>query len=265
MRTPLRALPLLLAALVAASVGLAGCSAGAAMCAPGDASCLRILFIGNSYTYVNDLPATFAQLARAGGHAVGTDSLATGGATLADHVADAATVPKLDSAKWDFVVLQEQSEIPSVADSREYTMYPAARSLVAMIRERSATPILFMTWAHRDGLPASGMPDYGSMQRSIDSGYLALSQELAVAVAPVGYTWAIVRQESPGIGLWQDDGSHPSTAGTYLAACVFYAAVFRQSPDGLEFTAGLPADSAAILQKVAAQEVLAHPGMWGLH
>jgi hypothetical protein len=88
---------------------------------------------------------------------------------------------------------------------------------------------------------------------------------LAVAVAPVGYTWAIVRQESPGIGLWQDDGSHPSTAGTYLAACVFYAAVFRQSPDGLEFTAGLPADSAAILQKVAAQEVLAHPGMWGLH
>jgi hypothetical protein len=65
--------------------------------------------------------------------------------------------------------------------------------------------------------------------------------------------------------LWQDDASHPSTAGTYLAACVFYAAVFRQSPDGLEFTAGLPADSAAILQKVAAQEVLAHPGMWGLH
>ena len=93
MRIPLRALPLLLAALVAAPVGLTGCSASAATCAPGDASCLRILFIGNSYTYVNDLPATFAQLARAGGHAVGTDSLASGGATLTDHLADAATAP----------------------------------------------------------------------------------------------------------------------------------------------------------------------------
>lgn len=265
MRKTPRTLPLLLATLVAASVALMGCSASAPTCAPGDGSCLRILFIGNSYTYVNDLPATFAQLARAGGHAVETDSLASGGATLADHLADAATAPKLDSTKWDFVVLQEQSEIPSVADSRDYTMYPVARSLVAMIRARSETPILFMTWAHRDGLPASGMPDYASMQSAIDFAYLALSQELAVAVAPVGYTWAIIRKQSPGIGLWQDDGSHPSTAGTYLAACVFYAAVFRQSPAGLEFMAGLAADSAGILQKAAAQEVLAHPGMWGLH
>jgi len=266
MRITVRALPLLIAALVAAPLALTGCSTTAATCGPaGSGSCLRILFTGNSYTFVNDLPLTFAELARAGGHGVETDSLASGGATLADHMADAATAPKLDSRKWDFVVLQEQSEIPAVAASLEDTMYPAARTLVAMIRARNETPILFMTWAHRDGLPVSGMPDYESMQRSIDTGYLALAQELDVAVAPVGYTWFIVRRQSPEIELWQDDGSHPSTAGTYLAACVFYSAVFRQSPDGLDFTDGLSADTARILRKAAAQEVLAHPGQWGLH
>jgi hypothetical protein len=247
-----------------ALAALTGCGSVAPTCGPSDSACLRILFIGNSYTYVNDLPGTFASLAEAGGHTVETDSLASGGATLADHLADAATVPRLDSQKWDFVVLQEQSEVPSVESSREYTMYPAVRTLVGMIRQRDETPILFMTWAHRDGWPENGMPDYESMQRSIDSGYLSIAQELGVAVAPVGYTWFIVRRQDPDIGLWQDDGSHPTTAGTYLAACVFYAAIFRQNPDGLGFTDGLSADTAGTLQQAAGVNVLTNPDQWGL-
>jgi hypothetical protein len=247
-----------------ALAALSGCSGAAPTCAPGDGSCLRILFVGNSYTYVNDLPGTLASLAQAGGHTIQTDSLATGGATLSDHIADPATTPKLDSLKWDFVVLQEQSEIPAVESSREYTMYPAVRTLVDMVRKRDETPILFMTWAHRDGLPDDGMPDYESMQRSIDSGYLAIAAELLTPVAPVGVTWFVVRRENPDIDLWQDDGSHPSTAGTYLAACVFYAAVFRQSPEGLGFTDGLSSDTAAILQKAAAVNVLSNPAQWWL-
>jgi hypothetical protein len=253
----------LIAALALPS--LAGCSGAAPTCDPNDGNCVRILFVGNSYTYVNDLPGTFAALARSGGHEVETDALASGGATLADHLADAATVPELDSRKWNFVVLQEQSEIPSVAASRDYTMYPAVRTLVGMIRQRNETPVLFMTWAHRDGWPANGMPDYESMQRSIDSGYISIAAELDTPVGPVGYTWFIVRRQDPDIALWQDDGSHPSTAGTYLAACVFYAVVFRKTPEGLTFNDGLPSDTTSTLQKAAAVNVLADPGQWGLH
>ncbi len=250
--------------LLLAAPALTGCGGAVPTCGPSDSSCRRILFIGNSYTYVNDLPGTLASLARSGGHAVQTDSLATGGATLADHLADAATAPELDSLKWDFVVLQEQSEVPSIEASRQYTMYPAVRTLVDMIRRRAETPILFMTWAHRDGLPDNGMPDYESMQQSIDRGYLAIAAELLAPVAPVGIAWFVVRRQDPDIGLWQDDGSHPSTAGTYLAACVFYAAVFRQSPEGLAYTDGLSSDTASILQKAAAVNVLSNPAQWWL-
>src|SRR5512140_446441 len=83
-------------------------------------TCTRVLFIGNSYTYVNDLPGTFAGLARAGGHKVETGMAAEGGWTLADHVQSTQTMNLLNSENWDYAVLQEQSQIPSVAQSRLY-------------------------------------------------------------------------------------------------------------------------------------------------
>jgi hypothetical protein len=73
-----------------------------------------------------------------------------------------------------------------------------------------------------------------------------------------------VRRQNPDIALRQDDGSRPSTAGTYLAACIFYAAVFRQSPESVAFNDGLSTDTARILQKAAAVDVLSNPGHWGL-
>jgi len=162
------------------------------------------------------------------------------------------------------VVLQEQSEIPSVAGTRSATMYPAARTLVDRIEAGGAAPLFFMTWAHRDGLPASGMPGYESMQLAIEDGYQGIARELGVPVAPVGYVWFVVRQAHPEIALWQDDGSHPTAAGTYLAACVFYAAIFRQSPEGLTFESGLDEAPARVLQAEAGQSVLDLQTQWGL-
>jgi hypothetical protein len=255
---------LVLATITAGSLAVSSCAGPSATCAPDDSSCLAVLFIGNSYTYVNDLPGTFARLALSGGHRVEVGQLASGGATLHDHLADAATVPRLESRPWSDVVLQEQSQMPSLPASRDSWMYPAARSLVELIRGRGANPMFFMTWAHRDGDSTAGIPDYETMQRAVDAAYLSISQELVVPVAPVGYVWFIVRRQDPQIDLWQGDGSHPSTAGTYLAACVFYAALFRQSPVGLGFDDGLGADTAAVLQRAAADEVLASPAEWGL-
>lgn len=257
-------------ALIAAVVGLVGFGAllikGQQGCASlTEASgCTRVLFIGNSYTFVNDLPATFADLAHSGGHRVESGMLAEGGATLGDHVASAATAAKLQSAKWDVVVLQEQSQIPSVDLLRQSQMYPAARRLVDTIYRQGARPMFFLTWAHRDGWPENGLPDYASMQSAIDDGYLAIASEEQATVAPVGVAWSsLMSQAHPS--LWQDDGSHPTIAGTYLAACVFYATVFHQSPRGLTYRADLSAIDAAILQTVAAETVLDDPGRWGLH
>ena len=141
-------------------------------------SCTRVLFIGNSYTYVNDLPNTFVSLARAGGHRTEVGMSAQGGWMLADHVKSSDTIAKINSGKWNFVVLQEQSEVPAFQQSRNQEMYPAASILVGDIRQVGAVPIFLITWAYRDGLPANRMPNYESMQAQIDNGYLITAEAL---------------------------------------------------------------------------------------
>jgi hypothetical protein len=224
-----------------------------------DNSCKRILFIGNSYIYANNLPEMFSDLARSGGHKVETSMAASGGWTLADHVRSPETIKTITSSNWDYVILQEQSQIPSLLQSRINSMYPAARTLVQQIEISGATPIFFLTWAHQKGWLENGFPDYRSMQYQIDIGYMAIAQELNVPLAPVGYAWLLVNGQEPQINLWQEDGSHPTEFGTYLAACVFYATLFQESPEGLAFTSTLPTVSAQILQHQAAEAVLINP------
>ena len=101
------------------------------------------------------------------------------------------------------------------------------------------------------------------MQSAIDDGYLAIAAEEQAAVAPVGVAWSTMLNQ-PHPGLWQDDGSHPTTAGTYLAACVFYATIFHQSPRGLTYRADLSPVDAAMLQTIAADTVLSDTRKWGL-
>jgi hypothetical protein len=249
--------------LGALSLTLAGCS-GKSACDGGSGVCTRVLFIGNSYTYENDLPHVFEALASSGGESVDTGMVATGGATLAMQAASADTATALASKQWSVVVLQEQSEIPSIEEFRQQQMYPAARRLVSMVRGAGARPVFFLTWAHRDGWPENGLPDYASMQSAIDAGYLTIAGEQKAAVAPVGYAWWTLLAQEPTADLWLDDGSHPTPEGTYLAACVFYATIFERTPVGLHYHAGLPADEAATVQEVASKVVLGDPAKWGL-
>ena len=234
-------------------------------CEPGGPSkCTRVFIIGNSYTSVNDLPTMFSNLAWSGGHRVETGAQAPGGWTLADHDRTLDTDNALAASKWDLVVLQEQSEIPSDKRLREANMYPAAHDLVVMARHVGAQPMFFVTWAHRNGWPAFSLPDYASMQSSIDDGYLFIAAQQHAEVAPVGFAWKAVVDQGSDSGLWQDDGSHPTTKGTYLAACVFYASIFLESPAGLQYHADLSDGDAAQTQQAAAATVLGDPAKWGL-
>lgn len=227
-------------------------------------TCTRVLFIGDSYTYVNDLPTTFADLAWSAGHRVDAVTLASGGESLAGHVADSTTETTIDLQPWSTVVLQDQSEDPAAASSRAGEMDPAVAELAQLIRNAGAQPLLFLTWGHQAGWPQAGLFSYSTMQAAVDQGYLAIASQLAIPVAPVGDAWQAVVAEHGNAGLWQSDGVHPTTAGTYLAACVFYASIFHRSPVGLQYDDGLPRAEAAMLQRVAATTTLDDPGKWGL-
>lgn len=230
---------------------------------PGE-KCTRVFFIGNSYTYVNNLPDVFAKLSFSGGHQVETGIASSGGWMLSDAVLSKDTRDGLASKKWDYVVLQEQSQTPASTESRTMFMLPAVRELTGLIYPTGAIPILFNAWGHRDGWPDNGLPDYDSMQNAINAGYMEVSRELNITVAPVGFAWQAVQSQEPQINLWQADGSHPSPAGTYLAACVYYAVIFHESPAGLDYDGNLDKPIALILQKAAADTVLDDNMQWNL-
>jgi hypothetical protein len=112
---------LILISLLIVSLTLTGC-APATNCDSTQVPkpCPRVLFIGNSYTYANDLPGMFTKLAKSGGHRVETDLLANGGWTLTDHVNTSDTLRDLQASQWDYVVLQEQSEYPAFEYTRAF-------------------------------------------------------------------------------------------------------------------------------------------------
>lgn len=224
---------------------------------PAAAEPLQVLFIGNSYTYVNHLPQLFSDLSAAGGHAVVTATAAQGGWTLAQHAESAETLNLLKSHPWDRVILQEQSVIPAIADRRTQRSIPAATTLATAIRAAGGQPLLFMTWGRQQGLPEAGFADYATMQQALATGYEDIARQIQAPVAPVGLAWEHALAADPSLDLWNSDGSHPSLAGSYLAACVFYRVIHQASPVGLTYPEPLSTETATLLQQVAEQTVAA--------
>lgn len=192
----------------------------------------RVLFIGNSYTYFNNLPEMVRALAEAAGAGpVEVRMVAPGGWRLADHWEKGEAHEALRSGKWDFVVLQEQSQLgdPRTVDGKprvgsDKVFAPAAAKWAEEITRRGARPVFYMTWAKKVA------PED---QAVLTDAYSRAARAGGGVLAPVGIAWGEVRQASPGIELFIADGSHPSAAGSYLAACTLVASIFVRNPEGL--------------------------------
>ena len=208
---------------------------------------IRILFIGNSFTYYYDLPRMVAQLAEAGRQRpVHCESETPGGYTLEKHWQDRKAVSRIQSGHWDFVVLQDQSEAPL---RRRDAMIEYGKKFDAEIKSQRAKTILYETWA---------MQDKPEQQAAISQAYEGLARELNARLAPVGNAWQMALRSDPKLILHDADQKHPSAAGTYLAACVFYATIFGKSPAGLPGQiGGLTDGEAQRLQAIAWKSVQA--------
>jgi hypothetical protein len=230
----------------------------------------KVLFIGNSHTFVNNLPQTFYQLATHAGKTVYVDDLTMGGYTFQMHLQNPATIQKINEKHWDFVILQEQSQIPSFIPERNFMMYPYAVSLDSIIHSNwlCTNTMFFMTWAHKYGdlgiLQNGGSDSFENMQQRLRSGYLTIADSLDAAVAPCGWAWRKLIQDFPSIELFAADNYHPAENGTYLAACTFYASIFSQPAIGINYSGNVSASNAAIFQEVASQIVLDSLDLWNI-
>ncbi len=232
-----------------------------------DPNATRVLFVGNSYTRQNSLPGQFRLLAESADKTVQIGRSTSGSATLGHHVSEGDVAELLtELGPWDYLILQEQSVLPTSEDRVQQEMLPAAHALHELGQAAGAQTILYMTWGRQDGesVQKVGFESYDDMQTLLEDAYQTVATELRIPISPVGVAWQNALAKRPFLDLWQADGSHPTPLGTYLAACVFYTAIFNESPEGLPYHGEISADDAAFLQQIAAETVLNDPAKWGL-
>jgi hypothetical protein len=216
---------------------------------------LRVLFIGNSLT--DQIRTTLDSLIHASPHSESTlEYVAPEGWTLRMHMNSENTMSKIRSSDWDFVVLQEYSNRPTMPERLGGgKFYDAVAKLSEAIKESGAQVVLYMTWAGRDGDPQNPQinPDYETMQQLLIEAYTEAARQVDAIIAPVGVAWRHVHRNKPDLGrqLYKIDGKHPSNKGAFLTACVFYATLFDADPTELDFNGALSVQEAAYLRRKA--------------
>jgi hypothetical protein len=245
---------------------------------PAIADSLKVLFLGNSHTWANDLAQLTADLAASNGDTLIYAIHAPGGYTLGNpqngHLYNSTSHELINFYSWNFVFLQEQSVYGLIDFYREAYMYPGASGLDSLIKlnNECTETIIQLIWAKRDGgqhcineYCTIDFTDFSHMQDSLTSKYKNLADSLSFTIAPTGPTWQKLIQDGFATDLFAGDGNHPSLAGSYVAACVYYSTLFQKSPVGLSFTAGLSPEDALAIQQAADEIVFGNPSFWNIN
>ncbi len=207
---------------------------------------LKVLFVGNSFTYYNNsLHNHLGQLVKAandGKRGGRMRALTLSGARLAEHLPGFAD--RLSSAEWDWVVLQGHSR--EAYDGDVETFRSTVNEMAKIVTQGGGKPALFMTWAYADEPEMTGV---------ISTNYLLAGASANAPVVPVGLAFDRAGKVAPQIALRTADKRHPTQAGTYLAACVFFSWLYQQPATGLDYDPGLGSEVAAQLQQIATDTV----------
>jgi hypothetical protein len=194
---------------------------------------LRVLLIGNSYTMHHTLHVMLQRLAAGvvGGPQLVVEAEAHGGYSLRNHLRTGQALARIRSGHYTHVVLQGHSM--SVLDHPDELSADAERFKRA-IDEASARTVFYETWARspeaRMYLSNKIVHSFEEMTERVDAAYLGLSQRLGAGLAPVGRAFQRALVQEPKLALWGSDGSHPTVAGSYMAACVLYGALTGADP-----------------------------------
>ena len=226
---------------------------------------VKVLLIGNSYTYYHEMPMVIRNIASTQKLNLSCTCICPGGYRFSQHLQNKDAINAIKKGDWDYVVLQEQSLAPAKSTEEvAATVYPAARSLDSLIQvyNPEAKVIFYMTWGRKDGwdeyewngrkYPLTGT--YEGMQQRLITSYLELAFMNRAWCAPVGMAWQRVRKERPGYILYMPDRSHPSVLGSYLAANVIFTVIYQRRYQ-TEFTMNIPPEQAEYIQQVAQQTV----------
>ena len=205
---------------------------------------LKILFIGNSFTARNDVPGTVARLAAAAGQKVEPKLISVGGASLRTHWNKGDAPAAIATGGFDHVVLQEQSTLP-IKNAQRF--HENVRLFDDAIKKAKSKTVLYLTWARKHA------PD---TQKALTEACTSIARETGATLVPAGVAWQRFGSKHDKPVLHDKDGSHPTPAGSYLAAAVFFAVLFERTPVGLPGEiAGVSPGELKLLQQTAWETV----------
>ena len=211
---------------------------------------LRVLFVGNSLTYVNNLPEIIAGLARSAKlRKFSYKMVAYPNFSLEDHWNKGEVQKILAKEKWDYVIMQQG---PSAFIDGRVVLVEYAKKFAEPIANAGAKPAFYMVWSSADRLQ-----DFAGVSAT----YKAAAKEVNGLFIPAGEAWLEAWRRDPKLNLYGADRFHPNQAGSYLAALVIYQQLYNQSPIGLSYhfrlnfeeEIDLPEKQAKILQAAAAE------------
>jgi len=189
-----------------------------------DRDTLKVLFVGNSYTYMNNLPQITSIITNNCKTKLITQKSCSGGATIKDHWQGnrgLRTKELISVGNYDIVVIQGQSREP-INEKDSLLKYSAL--ICDLIKEKGGKPYLFATWS-REKVPQH--------QEVINDVYRTIALNTGAKLVPVGSSWKLAKKLRPEIELYSFDGSHPSELGTFLTACVFVSGILNELPEKL--------------------------------
>lgn len=252
--------PLCLAVLVLVAEGTPAAQSSPTVLDVGVEQPASAIYIGNSFFYYNNgLSGHVSRLlAAADPHYAFRSTLVTiSGSGMDWHDVDSYFRPgavgaysfnaqnevvfnKVDRL-FDLAIMIDCSQCP-IHPQLKQAFWDSAKRHSDTVRIHGATPVFFMSWAYAD------RPE---MTAQLAEQYTRAGNENRALVIPAGLAFARSVKQRPDLNLYITDKRHPSLAGTYLAACAVYASIFRKSPVGLPYTAGLEPGIATFLQTVA--------------
>lgn len=228
---------------------------------------ITVLFIGNSLTSNNQQPNILSGMARTAGKQIFVEQVTVNGASLDNLSRNSSVLSMIKKYKWDYVVLQG-SDFSIAFPDYHFVILPGIETLRDSIKSNNIQTdiIFFMNYGYEDGnYFHSTLYDYDDIQTRIYNGTLQLCDDLKFMIAPVGWAWKSIRDQYPDIELYASDGQHPSLAGSYLGACVYFAMIFIDDLEGVNYNYGIQPTTAEALQGIGCSIVLNSLRRWNIY
>ncbi|WP_347172566.1 DUF4886 domain-containing protein [Polaribacter uvawellassae] len=208
----------------------------------------NVLFIGNSQTFYNDLPALTSNIAASLGDVLNYEESTIPSFSLKQHLNKPETMNKIRKGGWEYVILQERSSLPALWDSFvEENVYPYLQQMKDFILEHNpcAKIVLYHTWGYKQGYQnyCSTYPnlcDYNGMDDELQKRFKEMQTKFNAIISPVGPVWRNIRNSFPDIELFDPDNTHPSLKGSFTGALTFYTIIFEKDASSSTYNPGIP-------------------------